>query len=525
MKYILTFFILIIYSSDFSFSQNYYYTATDDDSVTYVAASGKLLVLVRDAGNNLNLVGSKTIRDINYRTAAVSQNKLLLTSTDTAYIFDINDRLNPVYLAKKYFGNIARGEKFGDYFIIVKRETSGHSVIWIDTDTIRVYATLDRSCNCYTYSDIMCSNLTFSYPYAFYIFSANLLETWEFDNQTKNFYLIKLDDYTPSNYAQFQIASSSNYVFLLLCRDLGGGYYTKYISKMEIEADTLMEVGVINQSSVVPTVGGDWDISEGFHRIVSSIFKFNTPSYNEGYSYDTNIDLLINPLPIITDNYVYQCGSDFYYSYRTTYDSLIFKEFIYFINVEFISLNSKTNGKDVLLNWQTATETNNYGFEIQRNTENTKWTTIGFKAGKGTTTEPQSYSFTDKNLQPGKYSYRLKQTDFDGTYNYSNIVEAEVAPTSFSLSQNYPNPFNPSTNINYSINSQQFVSLKVYDVLGNEVSTLVNEEQPAGNYSVEFNRSNLSNGISSVGGYASGVYFYQLKAGNYIATKKLILLK
>src|SRR5690606_5091234 len=122
------------------------------------------------------------------------------------------------------------------------------------------------------------------------------------------------------------------------------------------------------------------------------------------------------------------------------------------------------------------------------------------------TTEPQSYSFNDENLSSGKYQYRLKQIDFDGTFEYSNVIEAEInSPTKFSLEQNYPNPFNPSTSIQYAIGNRQFVTLKVYDVLGNEVSTLVNEEKPAGSYDVEFNASNL----------ASGIYYYQLKAGDF----------
>jgi photosystem II stability/assembly factor-like uncharacterized protein len=191
------------------------------------------------------------------------------------------------------------------------------------------------------------------------------------------------------------------------------------------------------------------------------------------------------------------------------------------IPVELNSFSANViNNISVQLIWSTATETNNRGFEIQRKTESTNWITIGFKEGKGTTTEPQSYSFTDKNLQPGKYTYRLKQVDFDGTYKYSDVVEVEVAPATFSLSQNYPNPFNPTTNIKYQIPNTEFVTLKVYDVLGNEVTTLVNEEKPAGSYTVEFNV-----GQDSSPDIASGVYFYQLTAGGYTATKKLILLK
>ena len=192
--------------------------------------------------------------------------------------------------------------------------------------------------------------------------------------------------------------------------------------------------------------------------------------------------------------------------------------------VELTSFTSSINENAVTLNWQTATETNNSGFQIERrktkDERSDKWNAIGFVNGNGTTTEQQTYSFIDKNLQAGKYQYRLKQIDFDGTFEYSSTIEVEInSPTNFSLSQNYPNPFNPNTNIQYAISSRQYVTLKVYDVLGKEVATLVNEEKPAGSYEVEFQ--------SSVGSpqLASGIYYYQLKTVDFIATKKMILLK
>ncbi|MBK6913382.1 MAG: T9SS type A sorting domain-containing protein [Ignavibacteriales bacterium] len=142
---------------------------------------------------------------------------------------------------------------------------------------------------------------------------------------------------------------------------------------------------------------------------------------------------------------------------------------------------------------------------------------MGFREGKGSTSEPQEYSYSDilSEITPSKLYYRLKQIDFNGDFEYSNIIEIEIAPSAFSLAQNYPNPFNPSTNISYQLPAYGFVSLKVYDVLGNEVATLVNEEQKAGVYSINFNAQLLS----------SGVYYYQLKSGNNIQTKKMILTK
>jgi hypothetical protein len=194
------------------------------------------------------------------------------------------------------------------------------------------------------------------------------------------------------------------------------------------------------------------------------------------------------------------------------------------VPVEYISFTSSINKNNVTLDWTTATETNNMGFEIERKqvlspqsaVHNENWMRISFVNGSGTTTNSKTYSFVDNNLSSGKYQYRLKQIDFDGSFEYSNIIDIEISsPDIFNLAQNYPNPFNPTTNIQYALRSGQFVSLKVYDVLGNEVATVVNEEKPAGIYEVNYNAANLP----------SGVYLYQLKAGEFIKTKKMILLR
>jgi hypothetical protein len=187
------------------------------------------------------------------------------------------------------------------------------------------------------------------------------------------------------------------------------------------------------------------------------------------------------------------------------------------IPVELSSFSAFSNSGYVELSWSTATELNNSGFEIHRSTQNDNdWANIGFVPGFGTSTENHSYSFTDNDISPGKYFYRLKQIDFDGSYEYSKIVEVDVVlPFAFTLEQNYPNPFNPSTKIKYQLPVTGFVNLKVYDVLGNEVATLVDEEKSAGSFDVEFNAFGLP----------SGIYFYTLNAANYIQTRKMILLK
>jgi photosystem II stability/assembly factor-like uncharacterized protein len=193
------------------------------------------------------------------------------------------------------------------------------------------------------------------------------------------------------------------------------------------------------------------------------------------------------------------------------------------VPVELSSFSASVSGSDVQLNWLTATETNNSGFEIQRSdvrdqkSETFDWEKIGFVEGRGTSTEKNNYSFVDKNLETGKYSYRLVQIDFNGTRTESKIVNIEInfLPTEYSLSQNYPNPFNPTTTIEYSIPENGNVKLVVYNSLGEEVTTLVNAYKEAGSYKVNFGAVRLS----------SGIYYYRLISGTYLSVKKMIVLK
>lgn len=187
--------------------------------------------------------------------------------------------------------------------------------------------------------------------------------------------------------------------------------------------------------------------------------------------------------------------------------------------VELSSFTAKLTSKSVTLNWQTTTETNNTGFEIERNSPSNKtvgWNKIGFVPGHGNSNSPHDYSFADNNLaNVSNCKYRLKQIDSDGKFKYSNVIEVNIQPTSFELSQNYPNPFNPSTKISWQSPISSHQTLKIYDVLGNEVATLLNEVKPAGIYEVEMNAANLS----------SGVYYYKLQAGSFVETKKMLLLR
>jgi len=179
----------------------------------------------------------------------------------------------------------------------------------------------------------------------------------------------------------------------------------------------------------------------------------------------------------------------------------------------------------VELHWQTATEVNNYGFDVQRtalDNQSIEWETVGFVEGSGNSNSPKTYSFTDNVSASGKFSYRLKQIDFDGSVKYSQTIEIDInTPTKFELMQNYPNPFNPTTTITYSlpvtrgVETQYTVSLQIFNSLGQKVATLVNKEQAPGNYSVQFSADNLP----------SGIYFYKLTAGKLSVVKKMLLLR
>lgn len=190
--------------------------------------------------------------------------------------------------------------------------------------------------------------------------------------------------------------------------------------------------------------------------------------------------------------------------------------------VELTSFTAKTTENGISLHWTTASEKNNSGFEVQRSIDGKSFATIGFVKGKGTTIEAHSYSFFDNLVVGGnEYSYRLKQVDLNGTFSYSSVVNVLFeAPITFGLNQNYPNPFNPSTSISFSVPVDARVNIKLYNILGREVMTLLEKDLTAGYYNYNYNLQNLS----------SGVYFYSLEAVGtdgavYSSTKKMTLLK
>jgi len=189
--------------------------------------------------------------------------------------------------------------------------------------------------------------------------------------------------------------------------------------------------------------------------------------------------------------------------------------------VELSTFSASIIGSTVNLQWMTETEVNNYGFEIERkagsrSSEAGNFKKIGFVEGNGNSNSPKYYSFEDNNLTAGKYSYRLKQIDTDGQFEYSKVIEVELgAPMKYELTQNYPNPFNPTTTIQFSLPESGNVKLTVYNILGEQVAELVNENKEAGVHTINFNASELN----------SGLYIYKLTAGNFSDVKKLMVVK
>jgi len=192
-----------------------------------------------------------------------------------------------------------------------------------------------------------------------------------------------------------------------------------------------------------------------------------------------------------------------------------------FIPVELTSFIASIINNQILLNWITASELNNRGFEIQQSFDNESFTRIDFVAGSGSTTEQRNYNYTVKNAPAGLQYYRLKQIDFDGSYEYSPVIEIDgPLPAEYVLNQNYPNPFNPSTAITFSLPVDSDVQLSLYNMLGQKVADITNAQFQAGTHKVDFSAEGLS----------SGTYIYVITAigsngVDFVEAKKLTLMK
>jgi len=210
----------------------------------------------------------------------------------------------------------------------------------------------------------------------------------------------------------------------------------------------------------------------------------------------------------------YDSGNDEYYLSVTSFSEFIIQSPSEPLPVELTSFTASAKGTSVTLNWETKTEIDNNGFEVERNTTGT-WQKIGFVEGHGTANSPKYYSYSDNNPLGNKLQYRLKQIDNDGDFEYSNVVEVELAPVSYTLYQNYPNPFNPSTVIRFAIPAAGNVTVNVFNTLGEKVATLLDGQLESGYHQVTFDAANLP----------SGLYFYEVQAGEFKSIKKMLLMK
>ncbi len=298
---------------------------------------------------------------------------------------------------------------------------------------------------------------------------------------------------------------------LLYNQTLGGDDNWERASLLKYDDENVFVIGGKRRAS-----GSSFDILLGKYSIATGdsiwTYVFNYPEPEFGaYGWDGAI-LNDSSLVVITQTNTV-IGSTFYSNIYLLKFSLADNP----VPVELSSFTANiSSNSSVVLNWSTATETNNLGFEIERKSVNGDYEKKGFVNGFGTTTEPRTYLFTDNTVSSGIYFYHLKQLDYNGSYQYSDEIEVEISqPKEFSLSQNFPNPFNPTTKIKYWISSDGNVTLTVYNMLGEKVAELVNKVINAGVYEVNFDASKLS----------SGVYYYRIKTGNYSTVKKMLLMK
>lgn len=184
--------------------------------------------------------------------------------------------------------------------------------------------------------------------------------------------------------------------------------------------------------------------------------------------------------------------------------------------VELVRFEGNMVGNYAFLQWQTATEINNYGFEVERSTDQAAWQIIGFVSGAGNTNTPRAYCFKDNSLPAGTNFYRLKQIDNNGSQTYSHCISVTSQKAHyFLLEQNFPNPFNPSTTILFHLSYQDFIEINIYSITGGKVATLIKEALPAGRHSIKFD----------AGGLPGGCYILQLKSTFYTQQKKMLLIK
>ena len=363
--------------------------------------------------------------------------------------------------------------------------------------------------------------------------------------------LRKVTSYFPSSKyflvcGDFNFYKSSEPAYNSLLDQSSIGYFIDPITTISGIWNNVSMAGCHTQSTRTASFGGGTSggLDDRFDLILisQSLNDFGGITYvsdsytnygNDGNHY--NLEIIDIPNSVVTDSIAEAL-------YMASDHLPVIAEFVFenAMPVELVSFAGTVIEEGVLLNWQTAMEVNNYGFEVQKSedrSQNSEWVKVGFVQGNGTTNSPKSYSFTDPlnltyNPNLNHLDYRLKQIDNDGTVNYSKIVTVDISTITsvddeiqytFALEQNYPNPFNPSTTINFTIptigdayHASQQTKLIVYDILGREIATLVNQKLQPGNHEVNFDASKLS----------SGMYFYKIDIGeDYNSIKKMLMIK
>ncbi|UCH66059.1 MAG: T9SS type A sorting domain-containing protein [Ignavibacterium sp.] len=333
---------------------------------------------------------------------------------------------------------------------------------------------------------------------------------------------MNLDNVYPGIFADWDIGMVDGFAFNRGEYDLSRNLFYMYENGGVNDANYYGIMGIaINDIPMAPnTVRGTISGDIAFERPTLFDLMTSTTFSNITTNGDYKMFMSFGPFSIITGS---QLVIDLAIVAGTSLTDLLANaddaiEYGPFVPVELTSFTATSKSGKVYLNWITASELNNLGFEIERKQDNNNWIRIGFVEGHGTTTELQNYKFIDdiSSISANSLAYRLKQIDYNGTFEYSDGVFVDnPAPVNYALQQNYPNPFNPITTISYSLPVKSQVSLVVYNTLGENIKDLVNVVQEAGSHSCEFDATSLPNGI----------YFYRIQAGDYIETKKMVMMK
>ncbi len=237
--------------------------------------------------------------------------------------------------------------------------------------------------------------------------------------------------------------------------------------------------------------------------------KTQTTYTDAGWDFTNTWEIIAPSSPVANGNTLKKINADGNYPRLQNQPDAV-------LPVELTTFNANVNGNSVELFWSTATEVNNFGFDVERKMGKEEWKTVTFIKGAGNSNSPKNYTYSDVSVLAGKYYYRLKQKDIDGSFEYSKIIEATIGiPEEFEVSQNYPNPFNPTTTISFSLPNKSNVQVVVYNAIGEIITTLVNKNLNAGVHKINFDAGNLT----------SGIYFYKVTMGNNVLTHKMILLK